>query len=226
MKEDAVLTIKLGMARAYLVKGRDGWLLVDSGVPGIGGNIVEKMERRGVGPNDLRLCVLTHVHYDHAGGLAKVVRACGCRVMVHAGEAGRLARGEMTIPDGRIFLTRQVARLARKHPSIAARVTRYEPVRADIEIKGETSLAPFGFDARVVPTPGHTEDSISVLTGSGRAFVGDLAYNELPFFFKDRMPPFADDPSVIRQSWKMLLRMGASVIYPGHGEAFPASELL
>jgi len=36
------------------------------------------------------------------------------------------------------------------------------------------------FDARVLPTPGHTAGSLTVINASGQAFVGDLAVNYLP----------------------------------------------
>lgn len=221
----AIYTLKLGMALAYLLKGRDGWLLIDAGVPGTAGRIVQKMNAFGVAPHTLRLAVVTHVHYDHVGGLAKVVRACGCPVMAHRDEAETLARGEMSMPDGQIFLTRLVARLARKHPSVTAWVTRYEPVKADLLVSGDTSLESLGFAATVIPTPGHSRDSLTVLTDDGHAFVGDLAYNELPLVHRTHVPPFACDRAVLLESWKLLLDRGARVIHPGHGDAFSADKL-
>ncbi|MBI5845678.1 MAG: MBL fold metallo-hydrolase [Deltaproteobacteria bacterium] len=222
---DTIHTLKLGMARAYLLKGRAGYVLIDAGVPGAGGRIVQKMNDLAIRPDMLKLGIVTHVHYDHVGGLAGVVKASGCPVMVHEAGADALAHGEMSIPGGQIFLTRQLVRLARRFPSVTAWVTRYEPVRADLYVNEETSLEPWGFSARAIPTPGHTKDSITVLTDDGRAFVGDLAYNELPFLAKTRKPPFAENIDILHNSWRLLLDRGARIIYPGHGEAFSADEL-
>jgi glyoxylase-like metal-dependent hydrolase (beta-lactamase superfamily II) len=39
------------------------------------------------------------------------------------------------------------------------------------------------------------------------------------------MPIFGNSESEIKQSWKKLLDAGASFIYPGHGDPFPADQL-
>ena len=59
----------------------------------------------------------------------------------------------------------------------------------------------------------------------GEAIVGDLAMNGFPMRRGGGMPIFGNSESEIKQSWKKLLGAGASVIYPGHGDPFPSSQL-
>ena len=87
------------------------------------------------------------------------------------------------------------------------------------------SLESFDIPARVIYTPGHTMDSMSVLLESGEAIVGDLAMNTRLLRLSPGMPIFAEDLSLIKPSWKKLLDSGARKIYPSHGKPFSAQVL-
>jgi glyoxylase-like metal-dependent hydrolase (beta-lactamase superfamily II) len=78
------------------------------------------------------------------------------------------------------------------------------------------------FDARVLPTPGHTAGSLTVITASGQAFVGDLAVNYLPGGRGPFWPPFGESRRLIRDSWQTLRSQGVATIYPAHGGFFAA----
>jgi glyoxylase-like metal-dependent hydrolase (beta-lactamase superfamily II) len=64
-----------------------------------------------------------------------------------------------------------------------------------------------------------------VLLDSGEAFVGDLAMNRLPLRLSPGLPIFASDMSAVINSWKNLLALGASAVYPAHGAPFPAAVM-
>ena len=88
-----------------------------------------------------------------------------------------------------------------------------------------TSLAEFGIAGKVIPTPGHSPGSVSVLLESGEAFVGDLAMNRLPLRLSPGLPIFADDPDQVVQSWRRLLELGVTTVYPAHGKPFSADVM-
>jgi glyoxylase-like metal-dependent hydrolase (beta-lactamase superfamily II) len=89
----------------------------------------------------------------------------------------------------------------------------------------EFSLSDYGIDGSVIHTPGHSSDSVSLLLGTGEAFVGDLAMNGLPMRIGAGVPIFADDVGVVRESWRMLIDRGAKVFYPAHGKPFAVDRL-
>ncbi len=69
-------------------------------------------------------------------------------------------------------------------------------------------LASLGISGEIVSTPGHSDDSITLVLDEGVAFTGDLT------------PAFAateDKENVIRESWEKIRSLGAKTIYPGHG---------
>ena len=73
-------------------------------------------------------------------------------------------------------------------------------------------LQGLGFDAQFVHTPGHSDDSVSLLLDSSDVFTGDLTH-----------PPFITDEEaeVTTQSWRTLRELGATAVYAGHGPVRP-----
>lgn len=86
-------------------------------------------------------------------------------------------------------------------------------------------LNSIGIDGKILYTPGHTRDSISVILSDGRAFVGDAAMNFLRLTGVGRHPIYVEDINMVYASWKRLIEQGAKVIYPAHGRPFSAREL-
>jgi len=94
-------------------------------------------------------------------------------------------------------------------------------------VMGDTdlSLKEYGLEGSIVYTPGHTYGSISVVLESGDAFVGCLAHNRLPFVFRPKLPIYALDLELLKESWIKVINMGATTIYPGHGNPFPVEKI-
>ncbi len=217
-------TLRLGHVNVYLIRGNDGYLLVDAGVPGREDVLFSWLEQRGIPPAAIRLVVVTHVHFDHVGSLRAIRDRTGCAVAVPEGESGYLERGEVVLPPGTRWFSRPLLALAGRSRVVKS-LLRFDPVKADRALLGETSLEEAGFSATVVPTPGHTLDSVSLLTQDGLAFVGDLAPNDLPFGLGPIYNAIGEDGPMMLRSWEVLLRAGARTILPAHGTPFDAARL-
>ena len=219
------ILIRLGITCVYLIPGTAGYLLIDAGLRGKTPVFRRALSRHGISPRQIRLILVTHVHYDHVGSLKAIRSHCACPVMVHRAEATHLARGRMALPPGTRPLPRGLIALAKRHPRLTKRLMSFDAVTPDSLIDGPLDLSSAGFDARVLPTPGHSPGSISVVTPSGQAFVGDLAINYLPGGRGPFYPPFGDSRDQIRASWRRLLALGVKTVYPAHGWPFPARRL-
>ena len=55
---------------AFLIKTPELNILIDTGT-GAGGVIVEKIQQIGIAPTDINIILLTHLHFDHFGGLQR-----------------------------------------------------------------------------------------------------------------------------------------------------------
>jgi metallo-beta-lactamase class B len=83
---------------ALLVTSPSGHVLLDGGLPGNAPQILANIRAAGVDPRDVKLIVNSHVHYDHAGGIAALQRATGAEVAALDWSARVLRRG-MTLRD-------------------------------------------------------------------------------------------------------------------------------
>jgi glyoxylase-like metal-dependent hydrolase (beta-lactamase superfamily II) len=213
--------IRLGVCNTYLIRGEQGAVLVDAGQAGWAASFLRRLKNHALSPEDIRLIVVTHVHFDHVGNLKTLAQRCGCPVAIHTDEAPLLASGTVVFPPGTNLLGTVAASLGRG----ISPLLKYAAVTPDILVSDELPLEPFGVPGKILATPGHTQGSVSVLLPDGTACVGDLAANHLPGRIGPVFPPFADNRDRLLQSWRRLLDDGAKTICPGHGPPFAAKHL-
>ncbi len=148
--------IPLGMVNAYLIEHADGPMLIDCGSPGDEMRIVAALGTRGISLEQLRLCVGTHLHYDHVGSLA-ALQALGAPIAVmHPADAPATAQGMLM---RRPFqLTPPLHHLQRRFDALPAQ--RAAPARVSPEASHGTHVAD---GLEVIHTPGHTAGHISLL---------------------------------------------------------------
>ncbi len=202
--------INLGEGRVYLIKGQKGYILIDAGSKGKEQILISQLNKLDILPEDIKLIVITHVHYDHVGGLAAVKDMCRCPVAVHTSEVSLLEEAIIVTPSPTTFLGRLLSFLGLKLISVDRS---FVPVKPDILISEELSLNDFGIDGSIHLTPGHSRGSVSVLLKSGEAFIGDLAVNTFLTVF----PLFAEDAEEVLSSWEKIIKLGARKISPSHG---------
>lgn len=143
--------------------------LVDCGVKRAPAKIVKALESIGKHPRDVQRILLTHAHFDHAGGAARMVdETSAAGVGVHADDAGYVRTG--TRPPGDVAST--AGRLLARAPWGDFQAT---PVEEEL-VDGQIIDVAGGL--RVIHTPGHTPGHISLLhPGSGVLITGDSIFN-------------------------------------------------
>ncbi len=203
--------LRSGIVSSFLVYNNDALILVDTGYASASQTFIGAIEEIQKRPGDVNLIVLTHTHFDHAGGANKIKELTKAPLAVHRSEATFLRRGRTAVPDGTRWKGKVLANLGR---TFGRRLTRYPGVEPDLLVDEELSLADYGIPGRVVHTPGHTSGSLSVLLESGEAMVGD---NVFGISSKSHYPPFANDREGVLKSWETYINSDVTTLLPAHG---------
>jgi glyoxylase-like metal-dependent hydrolase (beta-lactamase superfamily II) len=144
----------------------------------------------GVPLEEIRYGLATHYHIDHAG-LAQELKQAGVPLLVLPVQVGAIpVMKQWTKPRDRyVDIT--------MHDNVTISFAESRAVLAGIGIPGE-----------IVHTPGHSDDSVSLLLDDGPVFTGDLTH---PAYV------WEGDAAVVLASWRLLRERGATRVYPAHG---------
>lgn len=209
------------IVNAYLLIGKRP-ILVDCGVPGSADRICEAITAAGIDPTDVEMIVITHGHVDHFGAAAELQRRTGAPVAAHeadmptyaAGHSDRRQRQPIGV-FGHVF--------SRTPPPNA----KTEPVHPQIVLTSEYRLEDHGIDGRIIPTPGHTAGSVSVLLDQGDVIAGDMISGGFLGLLRYRPshPPFHDNPAQALESVRAVLSMRPHTFHIGHGGPMAADQV-
>jgi len=213
LENTKIVPVRIGFSNSVLLVNGSKSILVDTGYRGHISRLKSLFREQNLKPADIKVIILTHTHYDHTGNLIPLVELTGAKVLVHKNEFENLKKGFTPIPKGLGIFTGFVSWFGKIiYPKYASP----KPFVADIINENEFDLKPFGTEAKVISTPGHTEGSQAVLLGeklvSGDAFIN---LRNGTFF-----PHFANQPDVLLETWEKVFEMGIKMIYPGHGPEF------
>jgi glyoxylase-like metal-dependent hydrolase (beta-lactamase superfamily II) len=216
--------LSVASTNAYLLAGRDGWILVDCGscLPPGWDAMEVALRQAGADPDDLELLVVTHSHADHRGLAAEVVRRTGCT----------LAMGEAPHPildvlrDPRLTLDARRARGLREGiPPVA--LDRfvddlpgsdgvYPAVEPDRILAAGERVESRSGGWQVVPAPGHSGDQIALWNAGTRELISaDLALPGPASYLEygTRPDPHADQLA----SLDRVIALEPEVVLAGHG---------
>jgi len=123
----------------YLFKTSAGDILLAGAVPGTAPLIEASIRKLGFDPKDIRILLLNHAHFDHAGTLADFKQLTGAKLEVMEGDIELLKSGGKS---DYLF-----AGDPRFH---------FSPVTADVILKDGATVSLGGVQLTAHHTPGHT----------------------------------------------------------------------
>lgn len=217
MKHQVVL-IKCGITNCYVLNGSNGSIIIDNGISTNEAQFLKNLNDSVKQIDNIRLMVLTHGHYDHAGNTAILRKKYGLKVAMHPGDLNfvRNAINDFPAPCNLIGSMIRKSSL-RQHSNLV-----WEGFEPDILLEDGQTLEEYGIDAKIHHLPGHTEGSIGILTSSGDLFAGDVVMN----IVKPGISIFAHDEQKLKSSFNSLKKYKINTVYPGHGNPFNAHRLI
>ena len=222
MIETSYKVCHLGLANvaAYLIYRPGEAILVDSGNSGSEVEILKILKSLGLEPEMLKLLILTHVHFDHAGSAQRLKELTACRVMVHRSEEARLREGFTPIPAGTRWKAKILVGVGR---FFARRIGSFPAAEPDLLVTESFDLEEFGFPGKVIHAPGHTHGSMVVIMKGGELFGGDTIFG---LDGKQHFPPFAEDLPALLRSWELIRGLQPALLFPAHGHKFSFDSFL
>ena len=173
----------------YIIDSQKGKLLVDCGWPGTLPKFMAELKRKGIALREIKYLLVTHFHPDHAG-LVQELKNQGIKLLLPECQIDFIA------PFADYFKGKNLP---------------YVPISQNdnLVLKLEDSrkyLADIGWNGEILHTPGHSDDSVTLILDEGYAFTGDLH------------PSFMNIEDIqTRESWDKIHRHKIKRIFPGHG---------
>ena len=196
-------------ARVTVLSHGDEVILVDAGMKGSSGMIIESLEAIGLSINMVRALVISHRHPDHAAGAAELIAGRDISVMAHRLEAGVLTgREQPPAPVQSNLVTRITAQVIERISGA--------PTTVDVELE-DGDVIPFGFPVQVVHLPGHTAGSIALfLPEQKTVIIGDALQYKLSLKLFPPAPTVTEDPEQALASLRKLLDLDFDAICFSH----------
>ena len=184
--------IKYSNTNTYLIRGKNGDLLFDTGWAGTFGAFCKALGEKELKLQNIKYLLISHFHPDHMG-IAQEIANAGTVIAVMDVQTEFIHRSDyifekeknsdfLPIDDSKIKIV---------------------PIQ-----KSRKFLKELGISGEIIHTPGHSDDSISLWLNKERALlVGDLN----PLYELEM-----HKNTQISESWEKLLKLKPSKIYYGH----------
>lgn len=236
-----IIPIKLSVTTCYLISTENQYILIDTGYEEDWNLFCAGLKMAGVELSQISHIILTHHHDDHCGLLHNILQENGSiRVVMSRLCKDLILKGKNDQTHGGGLLNRRVAFLIRHKQFYLSMILRkkvdkannlkfkpYQVRDCDILVDEEQRLRDIGIplDGRIIKTPGHTVDSISILFDDGDCIIGDAAAHMLPFAGTKYCVIFICDMEEYYKNWEKVIAAGARRIFPAHGKLFAVEKL-
>jgi endoribonuclease LACTB2 len=184
-----IINVGYDSTNYYIIETKSGKLMIDCGWPGTLPKFMAELKRKGILFKEIKYLLVTHFHPDHAG-LVQELKNQGVKFILLECQLNYIA--QLT----ELFKTK-------KHPYVEIQQNDSFLLKVEDSRKFLVSL---GLDGEILHTPGHSDDSVTLILDEGYAFTGDLH------------PAFMNiDDATTRASWDKIHRHKVTRIFPGHG---------
>lgn len=209
----------------YILETSQGYVVIDTGYAGGFAHFCKNLQSNSINMKEIKYIFITHVHDDHVGFLNELIDSTNATVIMDNKSPERLLLGQNIWEGG------YSSRLAKAFSSLFSLFGKGEhrfPIVKENSnfVLWDGKFQPFEeikIPLKILSLPGHTKDSIGLLTEDGLLFCGDAAMNGFPSIKRNII--WMEDLEEYKASWDTMLRCGANLVLPSHGKAFPISDL-
>ena len=200
--------IKGGTDNCYLITDGSKAILVDTASRQNSDQVLAECDKY-----EMKLIVLTHVHFDHAENAALLSKRYGIPVAIHPKDEELFESFDNQPLKSSGLVGRAVL-------GISLKVLKNTPVEKPdnlIFVRDGEDLGAYGFDAKVMELPGHTLGSIGVDVEEKHLLVGDALDN----WIRPGVGHLFYDRDALERSAEKIRALGDRTIWYGHGKPTP-----
>ena len=218
----SISRIDLEKVNCYLIKTKEGFILIDTGFSKSRLVIDDFLSNIGIKPENqrLKLIILTHGDFDHTGNAKYLKEKYNTKIAIHNDDIGMVEHGDISWNRDMNAFMRILGKLMTV--LLGMQLKKEDRFLPDIVLEDEQKLDEYGLSAKVVALPGHSKGSIGVLTENGHFFCGDILENtEQP-----GPASMVADSNEMEQSIEKIKSLEFKYAYPGHGKLFEKKSIL
>jgi glyoxylase-like metal-dependent hydrolase (beta-lactamase superfamily II) len=225
---DTLMSGHTGITAGYAILGEHP-ALIETGTAKSAPVVRDELAALGVGPEDLRTIVVTHIHLDHAGGVGDLAAMFpNAEVVVHASGARHLVDPERLMSSARrVFGSLMDDVFGPLLPTEARRVRAVEDI-GFIDLGGGRRL-------ETHHTPGHARHHVGLIDNvTGDLYVGDAAGLYIPSDDPDQPgdvrpgtpPPDFDLPLALNSLEKFRTLQPTRLLFSHYGPVRDVADTL
>jgi endoribonuclease LACTB2 len=174
----------------YAIEFKGGKMLIDCGWPGTLPKLTAELKRKGIALSEIKYLMVTHFHPDHAG-LTQELKKLGTKLLLLESQVDFIS------PLSELFKRKTLPYIEiTQGDNLILKFEESRKFLSNLEINGE-----------IISTPGHSDDSVTLILDEGFAFTGDLQ----PRFM------LPEEDKISHKSWNKIYEHKISRLFPGHG---------
>lgn len=185
--------LKYGKTNTFLITSGNSSILIDPDWAGTLPMFFKEIKKHGVTAKSIKYMLITHYHPDHMGIV---------------GELQKLGIQLVVIDIQKNYLHSSDRIFKRENQGGYVPIEDEKVLTLSCE-ESRSFLKKMNIDGEIIHTPGHSDDSISIILDAGIAIVGDL-------YTLDTITAYNDD--ILNGSWNKILSRNINKVYYGHAK--------
>ena len=190
-----IVSITPKFTNCYLVQINPGWLMIDTDWPETLPQLSRLLKAQAIQISEISHLIITHFHPDHTGTVQNL-KELGIK---------------LTLLENQVSYINGVNQFFHKNPTYDFKDIGTGDNLIVTNLESRRLFKTMGLEGEIISTPGHSDDSISLILDEGCAFTGDLPAFPLMKAYND---------PTIEDSWNSIQSHGVDRIYPAHGSPY------
>lgn len=196
----------------YVIKGKDGDILIDTGFIGM-----RKALKKWLDQFNIKLIILTHAHVDHVWNAAYFSKLYNAKIAMSKDDIINLDNSRIHAKP----LKRRYG-LWTRFMNLGMRVFVPDDFKVNIKLKNNSAINRYGIKLKIVSLSGHTDGSIGIVYDhylfAGDALVFRGKYPTLPYQ--------CQNVELAKKQVKVIEDIGVDKIFIGHDKVIDIDRLV